>query len=124
MAGLTKHIYLSFLLCLFLDAMRTVEYSPHRFATFCLDVSLLKTSDDTFSNAPGELNRKETTDETEVVVIASGILPTEDALQDYFENERRSGGGEVLSVNYNDDGEAIVTFAKVKGKLGFSGHLL
>lgn len=33
----------------------------------------------------------------------------------YFENSRRSGGGEVYNVDYNDNGEPVLTFLEVKG---------
>ena len=35
----------------------------------------------------------------------------------YFENERRSGGGELEGVKLLGDGEVIVTFKDSKGKL-------
>lgn len=97
--------------------MRTVEHSPHRFGSFCLDVSLLEVPEDDFPDALEETKTNYFTDETEVIIIASGILPSKDALQDYFENERRSGGGQVLSIDYNDEGDAVVTFAEVKGEV-------
>ena len=57
----------------------------------------------------------ESDDEASITIVVSGDLPSEDALLNYFENARRSGGGEVLNIDYNDDGYVAITFAKVKG---------
>lgn len=97
------------------DAMRTVQHSPHRFDTFCLHVSLLEVIGDDVREVSGELESKDDAEETEVVINASGILPSKDHLWDYFENARRSGGVKVLSIDYTDESEAVVTFAEVKG---------
>ena len=53
----------------------------------------------------------------------------EDFIQMYFENPRKSGGGEVTSVELLGNGEAVVTFNDPKGKklryiMFLSGHLI
>ena len=40
----------------------------------------------------------------------------EDYIQMYFENSRKSGGGEVTSVELLGNGEVVVTFNDPKGK--------
>ena len=55
-------------------------------------------------------------DEASITIVVSGDLPSEDALLNYFENARRSGGGEVLNMDYNDEGDVAITFAEVKGR--------
>ena len=56
-------------------------------------------------------------DENDIIIAVSDILPStsEDAVVNYFENSRRSGGGEISNIHYTDDGEAIITFVEVKG---------
>ena len=58
----------------------------------------------------------ESDDEASITIVVSGDLPSEDALLNYFENARRSGGGEVLNMDYNDEGDVAITFAEVKGR--------
>ena len=53
----------------------------------------------------------------------------EDFIQMYFENPRKSGGGEVTSVELLGNGEVVVTFKDPKGKklryiMFLSGHLI
>lgn len=57
------------------------------------------------------------TDENDIIITVSDILPStsNDAVLNYFENSRRSGGGEISNIHYTDDGEAIITFVEVKG---------
>ena len=54
-----------------------------------------------------------------LTIIVGGLPPsvTEDAVCYYFENSRRSGGGEVLNIDFTDidNGEAMVTFKEVSG---------
>ena len=92
--------------------MRTVESSPHKVGGLSLDVSLLEEEDD----APLDTEDETSVEEANITIIVSGTLPSEDALWNYFENERRSGGGEVLKMDYTDEGDAVITFAEVKGK--------
>jgi len=117
-----KTFLLQFNVSFIIDAKRTVEHSPHRFGSFCLEVSLLEVKKDEFVDDDKETYRKQSIDEEEVILTVSGNLPPKESssLQDYFENKRRSGGGKVLSIDYTDEGDAVVTFADVKGKLKFS----
>lgn len=83
-----------------------------------LDVSLLEVVEDEVLQ---ESEEEDSDDETKIAIIASGTLPSEDALWNYFENERRSGGGEVLEIHYTDEGKAVITFkAGVKGTNAFA----
>ena len=57
-------------------------------------------------------------EEDKLTIIVSGLKPTAQAKETvwyYFENSRRSGGGEVLNVDFNEQGDAVVTFQEVKG---------
>lgn len=58
----------------------------------------------------------ESDNEASITIVVSGDLPSEDALRNYFENARRSGGGEVLNMDYNDEGGVAITIAEVKGR--------
>ena len=55
--------------------------------------------------------------EDRLTIIVSGLksTTTRDTVFYYFENARRSGGGDVLNLDYNDQGDAVVTFQEVKG---------
>ena len=57
-------------------------------------------------------------DEANITIIVSGTLPSEDTLRHYFENSRRSGGGEVLEL-YINDGVATITLTDVTGKIKY-----
>ena len=101
------------------DAIRTVEHFPHTLSGASLQVLLFEefedeNPDDFEENKVGEDSCAE---ENEIIIIVSDILPStsEDALVNYFENSRRSGGGEVSNFHYTDDGEAMITFLEVKG---------
>ena len=94
-----------------LDAARTAENSPHKVGNLSLDVSLLEEEED----APLDTEDEQSVEEEKITIIVSGTLPSKDALWNYFENERRSGGGEVLEMDYTDKGDAVITFAEVKG---------
>ena len=51
------------------------------------------------------------------MVTCLAAKTTEDSLWNYFENERRSGGGAVESVNIqHETGTAFVTFEDADGK--------
>ena len=52
-----------------------------------------------------------------IMVTCLAAKTTEDSLWNYFENQRRSGGGAVESVNIqHDTGTAFVTFEDADGK--------
>ena len=102
-----------------LDAIRTAEHSPHTLSGASLQVSLYEEFGD---EKPDDFEKHtvredDCTDENDIIIIVSGILPStsEDAVVNYFENSRRSGGGEVLNFHFTDDGEAVITFLEVKG---------
>ena len=86
---------------------------------------VLKEKDDSFEENADEL------EDADLTIIVSGLSPsvTEDSVYYYFENSGRSGGGEVLNVDFTDidNGEAMVTFKEVSGtyyKTLFDGHLV
>ena len=52
-------------------------------------------------------------------IEVTGLAPTttEDAIVNFFENKKRTGGGDVESVDYNPDrGTAVVTFTTADSK--------
>ena len=108
-------------ICTILDARRIVEHSPHNFAGLSLHVSLFEEADPEDSDM--DLDYEETrmdegsTDSTGITIIASGMAPStmKDAVRNYFENSRRSGGGEVCDLSFTDDGDALITFSEVEG---------
>jgi len=77
-------------------------------------VSLIKEPED---ENPDDFEENEEELEEGITIIVSGISPstTEDAVSNYFENARRSGGGEVYNIEYNDHGDAVIKFLEVKG---------
>lgn len=64
-------------------------------------------------------DQAESDDEANITIIVSGTLPSEDTLRHYFENSRRSGGGEVLELYFNDEGDATITLTDVTGKIKY-----
>ena len=58
----------------------------------------------------------ESDDKASITIVVSGDLPSEAALLNYFENARRSGGGEILNVECDDEGDVTITFAEVEGR--------
>ena len=98
--------------CLFSDAART-NNSPQRVNGLSLDVTFFAGEQQSLvQNA----EQPESDDEASITIVVRGDLPTEDALLIYFENTRRSGGGDVLNMEYNDEGDVAITFAEVKGR--------
>lgn len=106
-------------MCLLADAKRTAENSPHSVAGLRLYVSLYEEPEiNVADDHEGTRRLKEdSNEETDITIIASGILPstTEDAVRFYFENSRRSGGGEICEIDSTDDGTFVITFAMVEG---------
>ncbi|KAL9974244.1 hypothetical protein ACROYT_G011259 [Oculina patagonica] len=98
------------------NALRTVQHSPHKLETSCLDVSLFEaTKDELPVQDLGQSKEKEdSSDQTNITIVVSGILPSQEALSDYFENKRKSGGGEISEMVFNDEGNAVISFAEVK----------
>ena len=62
-----------------------------------------------------EENTEEVEDKLTIIVSGLKSTTTKDTVLYYFENSRRSGGGEVLNVDFNQHGDAVVTFQEVKG---------
>ena len=98
--------------CFISDALRTVDNSPHKVGALHLEVSLLEVEEDEFPDTTLDNSG----DEANIIIIVSGALPSKEALWNYFKNEMRSGGGEVLELVYTDEGNAVITFAGVKGE--------
>ena len=98
----------------FLDAERTINHSSHVLSGEKLQVSLFVEEDE----SAVEFDENEDLDkEGGITIIASGILSStsKDTVILYFENSRRSGGGDAFDVHYNDKGEVVITFSEVKG---------
>ena len=60
------------------------------------------------------------TENTNKTIQITGLTAqsTEDSIRNYFENERRSGGGEVEAVTFRpEENVALVTFKDVEGGL-------
>ena len=98
----------------FLDAERTINHSSHVLSGEKLQVSLFVEEDE----SAVEFDENEDLEkEGGITIIASGILSStsKDTVIFYFENSRRSGGGDVFDVHYNDKGEVVITFSEVKG---------
>ena len=62
-----------------------------------------------------EENTEEVEDKLTIIVSGLRSTTTKDTVLYYFQNSRRSGGGEVLNVDFNEQGDAVVTFQEVKG---------
>ena len=85
-------------------ATRVIERDKHTLNGSKLDVSL---------------HLRDTTDEKTKTIKVAGLPPSanEEWIWLYFENKRRSGGGEVENVDFRHDaGEAFVTFKYADGK--------
>ena len=102
----------------FLDAERTINHSSHVLSGEKLQVSLFIEEDESAVEFDENKGEDEDLDkESGITIVASGILSStsKDTVILYFENSRRSGGGDVFDVHYNDKGEAVITFSEVKG---------
>ena len=101
----------------FADAKRTAENSPHSVAGMCLHVSLLEDQDKIIADDHEEASGSQEDAGAEITIIASGIplSSSEDSVRYYFENSRRSGGGEVCDIDLSHDGKAVITFNAVEG---------
>ena len=105
-----------FIIIYILDAIRTVQHTPHNLSGACLTVSLC----DEFEEETADDSEENTEDhEGEITIIVNGISTstTEDAVCNYFENSRRSGGGDVHKIDHKVDGDTVITFLEVKGTL-------
>ena len=90
-------------------------------AGLCLHVSLLEEPEIVIADGQEEASGLEEDAGTEITIIASGIPPSssEDSVRYYFENSRRSGGGEVCDIDLTHDGKAVITFVAVEGKYNY-----
>ena len=62
------------------------------------------------------LDNAENTSKT-IQITGLTAQSTEDSIRNYFENERRSGGGEVEAVTFRpEENMALVTFKDVEGE--------
>ena len=106
------------------DAIRAVEHSPHTLSGVSLQVSLYEETEDGCHDNFDE-NTVGKDGSNDIIIIVRGILPStsEDAVVNYFENTRRSGGGKICNIDYTEDGEAIITFLEVKGMCDIASWL-
>lgn len=104
------------------DAVRTVEHSPHNLSGASLQVSLFEE----LIEDENHDDLEENIDENDITIIVRDILPStsEDAVINYFENSRRSGGGDVSNIDFTDNGETIIRFLEVKGTYGMASSFL
>ncbi|KAK2554340.1 Protein mono-ADP-ribosyltransferase PARP14 [Acropora cervicornis] len=96
------------------DAIRVAEHSPHNLSGACLSVSLIKEFEKEEEDHSIEENTEEVEDNLTIIVSGLKSTTTKDTVLYYFENSRRSGGGEVLNVDFKEQGDAVVTFQEVK----------
>ena len=91
--------------CLFfLVAQSVVKHGQHILNGATLHVSLEL------------LDNAENTSKT-IQITGLTAQSTEDSIRNYFENERRSGGGEVEAVTFRpEENMALVTFKDVEGE--------
>ena len=88
----------------FLVAQSVVKHDQHILNGATLHVSLEL------------LNNPENTSKT-IQITGLTAQSTEDSIRNYFENERRSGGGEVEAVTFRpEENMALVTFKDVEGE--------
>lgn len=69
------------------------------------------------STAVEPCNEKEAQESRTIEVTGLSATTTKDAISNFFENKRRSGGGEIESVDFNSDqATAVITFTKAESK--------
>ena len=99
-----------FLVCVCLVARRVVNREEHTLDGASLKVVLGKSEHNVITEETSSCDSRI----VEVTGLAS--VTTEDVVCNYFENTRRSGGGEVESVEMKPElNMAIVTFKKAEG---------
>ena len=86
-------------------------------AGLCLHVSLLEEHEKIILDDIEKTSGSQEDAGFEITILASGIPPSnsEDSVRYYFENSRRSGGGEVCDIDLSPDGKAVITFTDVEG---------
>lgn len=100
---------------LFLSAAkRVLEWAKHTLDNNPLTLKRLESP----KKAPPTITEPPLSEEKRRTIKVTGIAAktTKDALLNFFENKRRSGGGEVEEIQYNEDeGLAEVTFYSPEG---------
>ena len=75
------------------------------------------------STAVEPCNEKEAQESRTIEVTGLAATTTKDAISNFFENKRRSGGGEIESVDFNSDqATAVITFTKAESKSALKCH--
>ena len=106
------YLFVCLFVCVCLVARRVVEREEHT-----LDGASLKV---VFGKSEHNVIKEETSSCDSRIVEVTGLasVTTEDAICNYFENTRRSGGGEVESVEMKPESNmAIVTFKEAQGRV-------
>ena len=114
MGLISGYFNVKFVLFHILDAATTVENSPHKVSGLFLHVTYLEERGG--QEVSHNTEQAEYDEEANITIIVSGTLPSEDTLRYYFENPRRSGGGEVLELQLSGEGDAMITFKHVSGE--------
>ena len=98
------------LFCLWIVARRVAEHKEHKLDGASLKVVLGKSEHNVITEETSSC------DSRIVEVTGLAAVTTEDAICNYFENTRRSGGGEVESVEMKPESNmAVVTFKEAQG---------
>ena len=105
------------------DAKRVVEHKPHQLDKLHIDVSWVDEEESGPTEEAGNVVDRESAaripePERTLTFSVSGFSPrtTEDTVRHYFENVRRSGGGEITELNYStEECVAEITFLQVAG---------
>ena len=105
------------------DAKRVVEHKPHQLDKLHIDVSWVDEEESGPTEEAGNVVDRESAarnpePERTLTFSVSGFSPrtTEDTVRHYFENVRRSGGGEITELDYStEDCVAEITFLQVEG---------
>ncbi|KAL5022025.1 hypothetical protein ScPMuIL_001180 [Solemya velum] len=86
-----------------------LQKCPHRINGKCIEVTRVGDVLQTKTTADGQTGEGE----TEILTLKVEKIPasvSSDTLLYYFENKKRSGGGDVEKLHYNGDGVAMITF--------------
>ena len=107
----------------FPDAKRVVKHKPHILDKRYIVVSWLdedgsRSTEAARNSVDRESAAREPEPEGSLTLSVSGFSPrtTEDTIRHYFENVRRSGGGEIAELNFStEECVAEITFLEVAG---------
>ena len=112
MFTIVGRLYICLFVCVCLVTRRVVEREEHTLDGASLKVVLRKSKHNFITEETSSCDSRI----VEVTGLAS--VTTEDVVCNYFENTRRSGGGEVESVEMKPElNMAIVTFKKAQGRV-------